>query len=69
MGGGELEVLPRRLELLDEVGGPGEQHAVAGVDHGVAQGGREVGLAGARRPEQQDVGALGEPAVALGQGE
>ena len=44
-GGREPELLPRRLQLLDEVGGAGEQHAVAGVDQRVAEGCGEMRLA------------------------
>jgi hypothetical protein len=61
--GREPEFLPCRLQLLDEVGGAREQHAVAGVDRRVAEGCGEMRLADAGRSEQQDVGALSDPAL------
>ena len=68
-GGGELEVVAGCLEMLDEIAGAGEQHAVAGIDHGMAEGSAEMGFSGAGRTEQQDVGAPCQPGVALGQGQ
>ena len=37
--GGKLQVLSRGLQLLDEVCGAQEQHAVAGINKRVAEGG------------------------------
>jgi hypothetical protein len=48
-GGLELEVAPGHLQLLDEIGRAGEQHAVAAVDEGVAERRGEMALAGAGR--------------------
>lgn len=42
-------MLARCLEALDEVGGACEQHAVAVLDEGVAEGCRDVRLAEAGR--------------------
>jgi hypothetical protein len=65
--GREPELLPCRLQLLDEVGGARDQHAVAGVDRRVAEGCGEMRFADAGWSEQQDVGALGERGMALGE--
>ena len=54
--------------LLDEVGGAGEEDAPAVLDEGEADGGGKMALAAAGRPEQEQVGALGEPGVAGGEG-
>jgi hypothetical protein len=37
------------LQLLDEIGCAGEQHAIAGIDHGMAERGGEMRFANARR--------------------
>jgi hypothetical protein len=66
-GGFEGQCLARGLQALHQVGGPGEQHAVAILDQGTADGGGDVGLAGARRAEQQQVGTLVEPGIAGGE--
>src|SRR4051794_9722478 len=46
----EPELLARRLQLLDEVGGAREQHAVAGVDQRVAESRGEMISYGLPRP-------------------
>ena len=66
-GGFERELAARDLELLDEIGGAGEQHAPAVLDQGEADGRGEMAFAAARRAEQDQVGALLEPAVARAQ--
>ena len=48
-GGLEIELATRDLELLDEVGGAGEEHAPSVLDQGEADGGREMALAAAGR--------------------
>ena len=63
-GGLEGELAARLLEALDEVGGTHEQHAPAILDETAPDGGGEVALAAAGGPEQQQVGAALEPAVA-----
>ena len=60
-GGFEGEFAARDLQLLDEVGGAGEQHAPAVLDEGQADGRREMALAAAGRAEQEQVGALLQP--------
>src|SRR5260370_39291386 len=65
-GSGEREVAPCRLEFLHEVGGAGEEHPLALVDEGGAEGGRQMGLAGAAGAEDQEIAALLDPGVALG---
>lgn len=67
-GGFELELPPRDLKLLDEIGRAGEQHAPAVLDQGEADGRGEMALSAAGRPKQQDIGTLCEPAVAGGHG-
>src|SRR5690606_27455834 len=44
----------------DPVGGGGEQHPVALPGGGDSEGGGQMGLAGARRSEQDDVAVLGQ---------
>ena len=63
----ERELAPGDLQLLDEIGGAGEQHAPAVLDEGEADGSGEMALAAAGRAEQQQVGAFLEPAVAGGE--
>ena len=65
-GGLEGEFAAGDLELLDEVGGAGEQHAPAVFDQRQADGGGEMGLAAAGSAEQDEIGALVDPAVAGG---
>ena len=48
-GAGEFEFLPCGLELLDQIGGAGEQDAIAGLDQGVPERCGQVAFAGARR--------------------
>ena len=62
----EAEFAPRDLELLDEIGGAGEEHPPAILDEGEADGRGEMALSAAGRAEQEQVGALLEPAVAGG---
>ena len=66
-GGLEIELATRHLELLDEIGGAGEEHAPSVLDQGEADGGREMALSAAGRAEQEQIGALAQPAVAGGE--
>lgn len=50
----------RPAQVLDQVVRAHEVDAVPGFDGGQAEGDRQVGLADARRPEQDDVGRLGD---------
>ena len=63
----EGELAARDLQALDEIGGAGEQHAPAVLDEGEPEGCRQMALAAAGRAEQQEIGALLEPAVAGGE--
>ncbi|KVN39615.1 hypothetical protein WJ64_03115 [Burkholderia ubonensis] len=55
------------LQLLHDLAGAREQHAVAGIDQGVPDAAAEMRLAAARRPEQQDRGAFLQPRIAGGE--
>ncbi len=68
-GGLEGEFATCDLELLDEVGGAGEQHAPAILDEGEADGCGEMGLSPAGRAEGEEIGAGLEPSVAGAEGE
>ena len=57
----EGELAPGDLHALHQIGGSGEQHAVAVLDQGEADGRGEMAFAGARWAEDQAVGALGAP--------
>jgi hypothetical protein len=57
------EIASGLLELLDQIGCAGEEHAVAVLDECQQGGGAEMALADPRRPEQQDIGTLSDPAV------
>ena len=57
-GGLEVEFAPRDLELLDEIGGAGEQDAPSVLDQGEADGCGEMALAAAGWAEQEQIGAL-----------
>ena len=50
-GGLQSEIAPGDLELLDQVGGSGEQDAPAILHQGVADRGRQVRLAAAGRTD------------------
>src|SRR5467141_4171504 len=52
-GGFESELATGDLQSLDEIGGPGEQHAPAIFDKGEAESRRKVALAAAWWPKQQ----------------
>ena len=67
-GGLELQFAAGDLQLLDQIGGSGEEHAPAVLDQREADGGREMALAAAGWPEHEDIGPLGQPAVARGHG-
>src|SRR5215210_6632993 len=54
------------LQPLDEIGGSGEQHAPAVFDESEAERCRQVTLAGAGRPEQDQIGAPAQPGIAGG---
>ena len=68
-GGLEREFAAGELELLDEVGGACERHALAIFDEGEADGRSEMALSAAWRPEKQQVGAGFEPAITGAEGE
>src|SRR3954451_7731040 len=63
-GGFEGELAAGDLELLDEIGGPREEDLPAVLDEREADGRGQVALSSARRPEEEQVGARGEPGVA-----
>ena len=63
----EGELAARDLQPLDEIGGAGEQHAPAVLDEREADGCRQMALAAAGRAEQQQIGALVQPAIAGGE--
>src|SRR5207237_1227941 len=67
-GGFESEFAASDLQPLYKVGGSGEQHAPAVFDEGKAESCRQVTLAGAGRPEQNQIGSLAQPGIAGGQG-
>ena len=52
------------LELLDEIGGAREEDLPAVLDEGEADRRGQVALSAARRPEEEQVGARGQPGVA-----
>ena len=60
----ERQFPPCDLEPFDKIGGASEQDAPAILDKGKSQRRREMALAGARRAEHQDIGAVAEPGVA-----
>ena len=64
----QSERLPGGLQTLHEIRGAGEQHAITIFDERMADRRPEMRLARAARPEQQNVGALGQPSVAAGEG-
>ena len=53
----------------DPSGGRGERDPVSGLGGGDRQRGSQVGFAGARRAEQDDVAGLGQPATGLQAGD
>ena len=63
-GGFERQFLPRHLQALYEIGCARVQDAVAVFDERQADRGRQVAFASAWRADQDQVGALVEPAVA-----
>ena len=65
-GAGEFEFLPCGLELLDQIGGAGEQDAISGIDEGVPERCGQVAFPGAWWAKSQDVGPGLEPGVTLG---
>ncbi len=62
----EVELTSRHLELLHEIGGAGEQDAPSVLNEGEADRCRQVALAAAGRAEQEQIGALAQPAIAGG---
>jgi hypothetical protein len=58
------EIAACDLELLDEIGGAGIEHAPSILDQSEADGGSQMAFSAAGRTEQKQVGALGQPAVA-----
>ena len=64
----EDEIAARLLELLDQIGGAGEEDAVTVLDKCEHDGGAEMRLAYARRAKQHDVAALSDPTVTRGNG-
>jgi hypothetical protein len=63
----EAEFAACDLQALDEFAGAHEQHAPTVVDESEPDGCREMALAGAGWAEQEQIGALFEPAVASGE--
>src|ERR1700733_10180121 len=63
----QRQSLTRLLQTLHQIGGSGEQHAVAVLDQSVTEGSAEVRLARAARAEQQDRSASIDPSVAGGE--
>src|SRR5216684_7646486 len=63
----EAEFAACDLQALDEFAGAHEQHAPSVVDESKPDGCREMALAGAGWAEQEQIGALFEPAVAGGE--
>ena len=63
----EGELAPCHLQALHQIGGAGEEHAIAVFDQGETDGGGKMAFAGAGRAEHEAVGALVEPAVAGGE--
>ena len=61
------ELAPCHLQALHQIGGAGEEHAIAVLDQGETDGGGKMAFAGAGRAEHEAVGALVEPAVAGGE--
>src|SRR3954447_19578181 len=66
-GGLEVKLAASQLELLHEIGGAGEEDAPSVLDEGQADSCRQVALAAAGRPEQEQIGALAQPAVTGGE--
>ena len=64
MAASSAEFAARDLELLHQVGGAGEQHAPAVLHQREADGGGQMRFAAAGPTEQQQIGALVDPAVA-----
>ncbi len=60
----QCELLAGNLELLNEIGGSGEENPEAVFDQSIAESGAQVRLSRAGRPEAQDVGALLQPGIA-----
>jgi hypothetical protein len=58
------ELAPSDLELLDQIGGAGKEHAPAVLDEPEADGGGEMRFPTARGTKHEQVVALLEPAVA-----
>ncbi len=63
----EGEFAARDLQALDQIAGAHEQNAPSIVDEGEADGCRQMALAAAGRAEQQEIGALFQPAIARGE--
>ena len=63
----EGELAPCHLQALHQIGGAGEEHAIAVLDQGEADGGGKMAFAGAGWAEHEAVGALVEPAVTGGE--
>ena len=61
-GGLERQFAAGDLKLLDEVGGPREEDLPSVLDQGEPDRRGQVALSAAGRSEQEQVGALGEPA-------
>ena len=57
-GGFEREFAAGDLQTLDEIGCAGEEHAPAVFDKGEAESSRQMALAPAGRPKQQQIGAI-----------
>jgi len=61
------EIAAGGLEFLHEIGGAGEEHAIAVIDKAGADGGGDVRLSSAARPKDEDVGARLDPGIAGGE--
>ena len=63
----EDEVAACDLELLHEIGGPGEQYAPAVFNQSEAERRRQMRFSAARRAETQKIGALFDPGISGGE--
>lgn len=65
-GGFKLQLPSGDLEVVHEIGGPGEQDPPSVLDQGQADSGSEMALSSAGRTEHEDIGFFGKPTVAGG---
>ena len=57
-GAFECEVDARQLQLLDQIGGSGEEGSVSALDESQSDGGGKMAFPDTARAEQQDIGTL-----------